>query len=153
MKNFTPQRRGLGRGLGSLIPTGPLPPERSEPAAVPRPGEAESTADWIGRVGEQRGGADARSDDGPGHTESGHTESGHTESGHSQSEDEASPAHDSGNGQVADERREAEGGEGTQPELRPVSGAYFAELPVRAIRPNPRQPRQVFEEDAMAELV
>src|SRR4051794_40395842 len=143
MNNFTPQRRGLGRGLGSLIPTGPLPPERSEPAAVPRPGEAESTADWIGRVGEQRGGADARSDDGP----------GHTESGHSQSEDEASPAHNSGNGQVADERREAEGGEGTQPELRPVSGAYFAELPVRAIRPNPRQPRQVFEEDAMAELV
>ncbi len=34
-----------------------------------------------------------------------------------------------------------------------VSGAYFAELPVGAIVANPRQPRQVFEADAMAELV
>ena len=34
-----------------------------------------------------------------------------------------------------------------------VAGAYFAELPVDAITPNPRQPRQVFEEEAMAELV
>jgi ParB family chromosome partitioning protein len=40
-----------------------------------------------------------------------------------------------------------------QPELAPVEGAYFAELPVTAITPNPRQPRQVFEEEAMAELV
>jgi ParB family chromosome partitioning protein len=37
--------------------------------------------------------------------------------------------------------------------LRPVHGAYFAEIPVTAIRPNPRQPREVFDEDAMAELV
>jgi ParB family chromosome partitioning protein len=34
-----------------------------------------------------------------------------------------------------------------------VAGAYFAELPVEQITPNPRQPRQVFEEEAMAELV
>jgi ParB family chromosome partitioning protein len=34
-----------------------------------------------------------------------------------------------------------------------VGGAYFSELPVEAITPNPRQPRQVFDEDAMAELV
>ena len=34
-----------------------------------------------------------------------------------------------------------------------VAGAYFAELPVSAITPNARQPRQVFEEEAMAELV
>jgi ParB family transcriptional regulator, chromosome partitioning protein len=33
------------------------------------------------------------------------------------------------------------------------AGAWFAELPVDAIRPNPRQPRGVFDEDAMAELV
>jgi ParB family transcriptional regulator, chromosome partitioning protein len=37
--------------------------------------------------------------------------------------------------------------------LKPVDGAYFAELPVTAIAPNPRQPRQVFDEEAMAELV
>ncbi|MDQ3165553.1 MAG: ParB/RepB/Spo0J family partition protein [Actinomycetota bacterium] len=34
-----------------------------------------------------------------------------------------------------------------------AAGAYFAELPVDAIRANPRQPRQVFDQDAMAELV
>jgi ParB family chromosome partitioning protein len=37
--------------------------------------------------------------------------------------------------------------------LAAVDGAYFAELPVAAIVPNPRQPRQVFEEESMAELV
>lgn len=36
--------------------------------------------------------------------------------------------------------------------LRPVPGAQFAELPVDQIRPNPRQPRQVFDEDELAEL-
>ena len=34
-----------------------------------------------------------------------------------------------------------------------VAGAYFAELPVDAIVPNARQPREVFDEEAMAELV
>jgi ParB family chromosome partitioning protein len=37
--------------------------------------------------------------------------------------------------------------------LAAVAGAYFAELPVAAIAPNARQPRQVFDTDAMAELV
>jgi ParB family chromosome partitioning protein len=31
--------------------------------------------------------------------------------------------------------------------------AHYAELPLDAVVPNPRQPRQVFDEDAMAELV
>jgi ParB family chromosome partitioning protein len=43
----------------------------------------------------------------------------------------------------------ADGGEA----LAPVDGAYFAELPIAQITPNAVQPRQVFEEDAMAELV
>jgi ParB family chromosome partitioning protein len=34
-----------------------------------------------------------------------------------------------------------------------VAGAYFAELPVGAITPNARQPRHVFEEEPLAELV
>jgi ParB family transcriptional regulator, chromosome partitioning protein len=37
--------------------------------------------------------------------------------------------------------------------LHAVDGAYFAELPISAISPNQRQPRQVFDEEAMAELV
>jgi ParB family chromosome partitioning protein len=35
----------------------------------------------------------------------------------------------------------------------PVAGAFFAEIPVGDITPNPRQPRETFDEDAMAELV
>ena len=34
-----------------------------------------------------------------------------------------------------------------------VGGSYFAEIPLDAVAPNPRQPRQVFDEEAMAELV
>jgi ParB family chromosome partitioning protein len=33
-----------------------------------------------------------------------------------------------------------------------VAGAYFEEVPVEAVTPNPRQPRQVFDEDALTEL-
>ncbi|MER5463348.1 ParB/RepB/Spo0J family partition protein [Streptomyces sp. NPDC002668] len=33
------------------------------------------------------------------------------------------------------------------------AGAHFAELPIDTITPNPRQPREVFDEDALAELV
>jgi len=47
---------------------------------------------------------------------------------------------------------------GRQPEvpaptdLAPVPGARFAEVPVDAISPNPKQPRHVFDEDALDEL-
>ncbi|WGY02155.1 ParB/RepB/Spo0J family partition protein [Nocardioides sp. QY071] len=37
--------------------------------------------------------------------------------------------------------------------LAPVDGAYFAELPVEQISPNAVNPRTVFDEEAMAELV
>ncbi|SCG79264.1 chromosome partitioning protein, ParB family [Micromonospora echinaurantiaca] len=36
--------------------------------------------------------------------------------------------------------------------LSPVPGARFAEIPVDAIVPNPKQPRQVFDEEALEEL-
>ncbi len=78
-------RRGLGRGLGSLIPTGP-PPTPAGGSADEAPAPPERT-----------------------------------------------PVSDDG--------------------LEPVHGAYFAELPVEQIRPNAVQPRQIFDEEAMAELV
>jgi ParB family transcriptional regulator, chromosome partitioning protein len=37
--------------------------------------------------------------------------------------------------------------------LAPVPGATYAEIPVTAIRPNPKQPRSVFDEDELGELV
>jgi ParB family chromosome partitioning protein len=108
----TGQRRGLGRGLGSLIPTAP-PAERGSAAA-----EAEATS---------QGSSDV----------------------------EVGPASSGTNGDGAGKpaphgRRDgASGGDG----LAPVNGAYFAELDITAVTPNPRQPRQVFEEEALAELV
>ena len=39
------------------------------------------------------------------------------------------------------------------PAVTPPPGSYFADLPVRAITPNPKQPRTAFDEDALAELV
>ena len=61
--------------------------------------------------------------------------------------------------EVRSERRaEAKGearSEGRGPDnegLVPVPGATFAELPVKIIVPNPRQPRQVFDEDDITEL-
>jgi ParB family chromosome partitioning protein len=97
-----PPRRGLGRGLGSLIPTAPPEPSASTNGV----GELYSAA------------SDAATSDAT------------TVVGHSASVD----------GAVAQAA-------GT------VSGAYFAELPIAQVRPNARQPRQVFEEEALAELV
>jgi ParB family chromosome partitioning protein len=93
-------RRGLGRGLGALIPTAAEQEARS--------GGASAAAAGIGG-------------------------------------NHAEEAHDaSGNGQAPP---------GDQPATNAVAGARFAELPVETISPNPRQPREVFEEEAMAELV
>jgi ParB family chromosome partitioning protein len=116
MSNKQPvQRRGLGRGLGSLIPTAPQQPgaraEEMDPGAVPANGAEPSQ-------GRHSAGAEV--------TEQGGGVATLTEARPTEPSDE-SPAH--------------------------VTGAYFAELPVASITPNARQPRQVFDEEAMAELV
>ncbi|MBZ5735561.1 ParB/RepB/Spo0J family partition protein [Nocardioides sp. TRM66260-LWL] len=97
MTQRPPARRGLGRGLGSLIPTAPV----------------------------QGDGGTLRSDPTAASASSGTPES--------------------------PEAPQVPGSTG--PVLAPVEGAWFAELPVEAITPNRVQPRQVFDEDAMAELV
>lgn len=122
------QRRGLGRGLGSLIPT--APPRVEEAASPDGPPAAPSN----GAVPEN--GAVPGNGAAPHAPESGET-SGFVGTDRT---DLATPAPAA---PVADD--------GTS--LRPVEGAYFAELPVGSITPNPRQPRQVFDEEAMAELV
>lgn len=128
------QRRGLGRGLGSLIPTAP-PEQAGAPVGeqISAPGR-HSAAAGIGGVG--NGGVGTLTQERPA---------------------DERPADE----RPADERpvvdgpgSEAPAADGPAAE-RPaeVAGAYFAELPVGSISPNPRQPRQVFEEEAMAELV
>ena len=41
----------------------------------------------------------------------------------------------------------------SQPQVKSVFGLTYAELDITAISPNPRQPRMVFDEEALAELV
>ena len=112
----TNQRRGLGRGLGSLIPTAPVVEEEAGgaatatlPAGAAPPRQAAPT-DWIGRIDPPTGEGD-----------------GVVEAAEVSSATEGGPA--------------------------PVAGAHFAELSVTDIRPNPRQPREVFDEEALTELV
>lgn len=43
-------------------------------------------------------------------------------------------------------------GVGAEPDQASTAGAYFDELPAGALTPNPRQPRQVFDDDTLEEL-
>jgi ParB family transcriptional regulator, chromosome partitioning protein len=76
-------KRGLGKGLGALIPTAPLPAAAASGPADP---------------------------------------------------DQAGIRQDAGH------------------QIGPITGAYFDEVPAGSITPNPRQPRQVFDEELLAEL-
>ncbi len=53
---------------------------------------------------------------------------------------------------AADGLEVAHSAESGTPGLGAIPGAYFDEIPVESISPNPRQPRQVFDEEALAEL-
>jgi ParB family chromosome partitioning protein len=110
------RRRGLGRGLGALIPAAPQPASTS-------PGNAPALVQDRGVAAAKVAGlADRRT------------------------LEAAPPA-------VVDIPVSRE----TEPDLSssrvPVSGVYFAELELDVITPNPRQPREVFDEDALNELV
>ena len=103
------QRRGLGKGLGALIPE------------APRTGTATST-------GRMAGAQPASGAFGP----SGMTPGSVDIIVHGQSTDAPVELQDSG--------------------LHQVAGAYFEEIAVGSITPNPRQPRQNFDEEALEEL-
>ncbi|MBX9424134.1 ParB/RepB/Spo0J family partition protein [Streptomyces lateritius] len=112
------RRRGLGRGLGALIPAAPQ--ERQTPTAgvgagVASPGVAPAPPSG-------RGVAAAKLATLPQSAQS----------------PESTP---SWNAVEAVSRPE------------PPAGAYFTELPLDAIVPNRHQPREIFDEDALAELV
>ncbi|MFE9562627.1 ParB/RepB/Spo0J family partition protein [Streptomyces sp. NPDC006487] len=115
------RRRGLGRGLGALIPAAPqekVPPVigagSTSPSAMPvLPSERGIAAAKLASLAQ----ADVS------------RETSVVAASVSEPEPVAAPA----TGEVA--------------------GATFAELPMDSITPNPRQPREVFDEDALAELV
>ncbi|WP_455358448.1 ParB/RepB/Spo0J family partition protein [Streptomyces sp. SYSU K21746] len=111
------RRRGLGRGLGALIPAAP------QEKSVPAMGSASTSPTAVPVLTAERGVAAAKVATLP-------------------------------QGAVS---RETEVPAQAEPETvsvaESVAGATFAELSLDAITPNPRQPREVFDEDALAELV
>lgn len=104
-------KRGLGRGLGALIPTGPTTPV-VEKAPASKSGGSKSAAKPASKSA---------------------SKSAAGMSSKSSSRSRASAAEDS--------------------DLEPVAGAVYVELAPADVVPNPRQPRQVFDTDALAELV
>ncbi|RBM05570.1 ParB/RepB/Spo0J family partition protein [Streptomyces sp. PT12] len=116
------RRRGLGRGLGALIPAAPTSSDESS-AATDRGASVSPAA--VPVLAPDRG---VVVPTGPGSPEDGGS--------HGVSR-ETPP--------VEEPPAAVQGGE--------VAGAHFAELPLDSITPNPRQPREVFDDDALAELV
>lgn len=110
-----PARRGLGRGLGALIPTAP----------VDDPVETGS--------------------DGPDATDP-------TDAGASPGFSAGTPGSPGAGPERVDATEDLDAQSVDDPQLM-VAGAYFSELPIDQVRPNRWQPRQVFEEEALAELV
>ncbi len=120
------KRRGLGRGLGALIP---------ESSATSRPTVDRPVDVWF-REREEAG-------------EVPNTAAGMV------AVDAPAPTVGTPDADVGAISPADAGGE-TRPVadgLAPVPGAVYQEVPIGAIRANPKQPRRVFDEDDMAELV
>lgn len=115
-------RGGLGRGLGALIPTAPPSGEVAAPA--PAQYEAPSPSPAVEDIADNSGSAEATS----------------------------APSVSSLTSASASTAALTSASDPTSPELSPVPGARFAELPVTAIVPNPKQPRHVFDDEALEEL-
>lgn len=111
-------RRGLGRGLGALIPT-----------SAPSDGRDSPVSTFLLRGS------------GVDHHDRGAQDGGRTDS--------ATPSDQGVDADVIDGH--------TSPAdvntLDATGTGYFAELPIESVVPNERQPRQVFDGDALAELV
>ncbi|MFC8502955.1 ParB/RepB/Spo0J family partition protein [Pedococcus sp. NPDC057267] len=132
------KRRALGRGLGALIPNAPAN-ATSRPVDVFFPDQRPAATD--GDVAAESGGVDAADQVGsPAARQDGGTGLG-TGAGSAQV------------GSASPEETAALEGTTGDAGLAPVPGASYGEIPLDEIRPNPRQPRSVFDEDDMAELV
>lgn len=145
------RRRGLGRGLGALIPPGPAGADRPSDVFFPRQtdvsaGQSAASALLTAPVKSSP----------PATDESGsvsETTSSPATDGVTESADQASSmsARDGDEAATSVPDVSASAND-TSPSLTPVPGAEFAELPVEQVVPNARQPRQVFDEDDLAEL-
>lgn len=137
------KRRGLGRGLGALIPsaTPAARPAGDRPVDVFFPGrdESEGTVTTLPAP--------------PVSTETPPVESPSSEGSTDAAAAEQPQAPETTAGNNGSVASFADAPETSGVELVPVPGARFAEIPVGSIVPNAKQPRQVFDEEALAELV
>ena len=142
------KRRALGRGLGALIPSTPGTAARPVDVFF-RDSTPPTPADDV-----THGQPDGHSDGHPEQANGFHS----PDRGHGPRGDERPPPRrvdDGGpsqNGHAGDATESARDDVDDGARLAPVPGATFAFLPIEAIRPNPRQPRTVFDEDELAEL-
>jgi ParB family chromosome partitioning protein len=145
------KRRGLGRGLGALIPPAPAPaqPDADRPVDVFFPDRKDGAED--------DGQPQAKSDGGGAKARGGKpARTGVPPIGPLGGTSSAVPAAVPSAPVVPDEPAATPPAPAEAPpsdRLVPVPGARFAELPVASITPNPKQPRQVFDEEELAELV
>ena len=142
------KRRALGRGLGALIPNAPTSPTTSRPVDVffrdQQPADGPQVQPAVD-------GRDARVDgagsaDGAAVTTAESTQATNEGPSAGVLDGEGEGEQTAVSGGSTDGSADAQG-------LAPVPGVSYGELPVGSIRPNPRQPRSVFDEDDMAELV
>lgn len=186
------KRRGLGRGLGALIPSSAAANGSGNGTAASRPvdlffpegrrktdsaedaADNQSSSDAAGKPPAAAPSAKPSSSASP----VGKIPAGRTATGKTRSSGSASAKTEPGNGSPAatevspDVQEEPAGVSDTVPasedskerndkpiwtdsgvELVEVPGARFAEISVSDIHPNRKQPRSVFDEDDMAELV
>lgn len=130
------RRRGLGKGLGALIPSA------SPPATVPVGGAPAGAPVGAAAPGvQERGLAVGKVVSGVGASGIGASAAGTSAVGVDTLERLAGDA----------VSRETAADPGTEP--APVDGAFFAEIALDSITPNPRQPREIFDPAALDELV
>ncbi|MFY1677850.1 MULTISPECIES: ParB/RepB/Spo0J family partition protein [unclassified Streptomyces] len=115
---MTERRRGLGRGLGALIPAAPT--EKSVGSAA-LGNKGALTSAGVPGLSTDRGIAAAKV---------------------------AALSSSSVSRETEDEQDR-----GAASSLSSPAGAHFAEIALDSITPNPRQPREVFDEEALSELV
>ncbi|WP_250442870.1 ParB/RepB/Spo0J family partition protein [Actinotalea sp. C106] len=175
------KRRGLGRGLGALIPSAPtgdarpvdvffpggpaakVTPEDTEPSpsqdiaaghdlsATDLPGDVATAA--ADAAPEDLAAAPSRDDEaGAGASPGTSPTASSADVSPAGGPTTPTPTEDGSTSSTGSGPGTSSAGE--LPEgLVPVPGVHFAEVPVGSIRPNPRQPRTVFDEDALSELV
>jgi ParB family chromosome partitioning protein len=149
------KRRGLGRGLGALIPSGATTPPKQGDRPVDVFFAEREEDDSAAAAADPSNGTASLAEAAPNGTAS-LAEAAPEASDAAPASDEEADAKPSPVAPAAAEHAESDGFtgniDGDDGGLVPVPGVRFAEILVGAISPNPRQPRQAFDEEALEEL-